>query len=89
MEVAHNGVSTTAKNNGDDGGRTNLIVNYLPQTMSQDDIRSLFSTIGDIDNCKLIRDKGTGRDTHRNIHRHTRGSVVVFGAIRLLVRIPL
>lgn len=64
MEVTHNGVSTTTaknNNNGDDG-RTNLIVNYLPQTMSQDDIRSLFSTIGDIDNCKLIRDKGTGRE---------------------------
>ena len=43
--------------------RTNLIVNYLPQTMSQDDIRSLFSTIGDIENCKLIRDKNTGQSS--------------------------
>jgi len=40
--------------------KTNLIVNYLPQMMSQDDIRSLFSTIGEIDTCKLIRDKSTG-----------------------------
>jgi len=40
--------------------KTNLIVNYLPQSMSQDDIRSLFSSIGDIDSCKLIRDKSTG-----------------------------
>lgn len=39
---------------------TNLIVNYLPQTMSQDDIRSLFGSVGDIDSCKLIRDKATG-----------------------------
>lgn len=39
---------------------TNLIVNYLPQTMSQDDIRSLFGSVGDIDSCKLIRDKVTG-----------------------------
>jgi len=39
---------------------TNLIVNYLPQTMSQDDIRSLFASVGDIDSCKLIRDKATG-----------------------------
>jgi len=39
---------------------TNLIVNYLPQTMSQDDIRSLFASVGDIDSCKLIRDKLTG-----------------------------
>ena len=40
--------------------KTNLIVNYLPQSMSQDDIRSLFSSIGDIESCKLIRDKSTG-----------------------------
>jgi len=40
--------------------RTNLIVNYLPQTMSQDDIRALFSSLGDIESCKLIRDKATG-----------------------------
>lgn len=44
----------------EDGSRTNLIVNYLPQTMSQDDIRSLFSSMGEIENCKLIRDKATG-----------------------------
>jgi len=40
---------------------TNLIVNYLPQTMSQDDIRSLFGSVGDIESCKLIRDKVTGQ----------------------------
>jgi len=44
----------------DDSALTNLIVNYLPQTMSQDDIRSLFASVGDIDSCKLIRDKLTG-----------------------------
>ena len=43
--------------------KTNLIVNYLPQSMSQDDIRSLFSSIGDIESCKLIRDKSTGTST--------------------------
>lgn len=43
-----------------DEEKTNLIVNYLPQTMSQDDIRSLFSTIGELESCKLIRDKMTG-----------------------------
>lgn len=44
-----------------DDSRTNLIVNYLPPNMSQDDIRSLFSTIGDLESCKLIRDKTTGQ----------------------------
>ena len=45
----------------EDESKTNLIVNYLPQNMSQDDIRSLFSSIGDIESCKLIRDKTNGR----------------------------
>lgn len=45
----------------EDGERkTNLIVNYLPQTMTQEEIRSLFSSIGEVESCKLIRDKVTG-----------------------------
>jgi len=40
--------------------KTNLIVNYLPQTMTQEEIRSLFSSIGEVESCKLIRDKITG-----------------------------
>lgn len=39
--------------------KTNLIVNYLPQTMTQEEIRSLFSSIGEVESCKLIRDKVT------------------------------
>jgi ELAV like protein 2/3/4 len=45
----------------DDENLTNLIVNYLPQTMSQDDLRTLFSSLGDLESCKLIRDKSTGK----------------------------
>merc|ERR1719397_2206311 len=41
--------------------KTNLIVNYLPQTMTQEEIRSLFSSIGQVESCKLIRDKVTGQ----------------------------
>ncbi|KAM6945634.1 ELAV-like protein 1-B isoform 2-T2 [Aplochiton taeniatus] len=40
--------------------KTNLIVNYLPQNMSQDELRSLFSSIGDVESAKLIRDKAAG-----------------------------
>ena len=40
--------------------KTNLIVNYLPQNMTQEEIRSLFSSIGEVESCKLIRDKVTG-----------------------------
>jgi len=41
--------------------QTNLIVNYLPQTMSQDDLRTLFSSLGELESCKLIRDKSSGK----------------------------
>ena len=41
--------------------QTNLIVNYLPQTMTQDDIRTLFASLGELESCKLVRDKTTGR----------------------------
>merc|ERR1739844_709376 len=44
----------------DEGDRkTNLIVNYLPQTMLPEELRSLFSSIGEVESCKLIRDKVT------------------------------
>uniref|UniRef100_UPI00028BC7A0 ELAV-like protein 1 n=1 Tax=Homo sapiens TaxID=9606 RepID=UPI00028BC7A0 len=39
---------------------TNLIVNYLPQNMTQDELRSLFSSIGEVESAKLIRDKVAG-----------------------------
>lgn len=44
---------------GHNESKTNLIVNYLPQTMSQEEIRSLFNSIGEVESCKLIRDKVT------------------------------
>lgn len=45
---------------GDEDAKTNLIVNYLPQNMTQDEVRSLFS-IGELESCKLIRNKATGQ----------------------------
>ncbi|VUZ42786.1 unnamed protein product [Hymenolepis diminuta] len=41
--------------------KTNLIVNYLPQSMNQEEIRALFNTVGKVSSCKLIRDKSTGQ----------------------------
>lgn len=46
--------------------KTNLIVNYLPQNMSQDELRSLFSSIGEVESAKLIRDKVAGNPYHKN-----------------------
>ncbi|XP_018012743.1 ELAV-like protein 1 isoform X4 [Hyalella azteca] len=56
----------TASSNSSQSGmveesKTNLIVNYLPQSMTQEEIRSLFSSIGELESCKLIKDKVTGQ----------------------------
>ncbi|XP_022197250.2 ELAV-like protein 1 [Nilaparvata lugens] len=53
--------SQTNPGGSQEDSKTNLIVNYLPQTMTQEEIRSLFSSIGDVESCKLIRDKVTGQ----------------------------
>lgn len=45
-----------------DDSKTNLIVNYLPQNMTQEEFRSLFGSIGEIESCKLVRDKITGNN---------------------------
>lgn len=57
VEAQQNGNGST---NGQEESKTNLIVNYLPQTMTQEEIRLLFSSIGEVESCKLIRDKATG-----------------------------
>lgn len=58
-----NGISADNQQNGgsQEDSKTNLIVNYLPQQMTQEEIRSLFSSIGEVESCKLIRDKVTGQ----------------------------
>ncbi|KAI3383745.1 hypothetical protein SNEBB_002908 [Seison nebaliae] len=41
--------------------KTNLIVNYLPQNFSQDDMKNIFGNLGELRSCKLIRDKTTNQ----------------------------
>ncbi|XP_053202623.1 ELAV-like protein 3 isoform X1 [Panonychus citri] len=53
--------SSTGSQDDSEDSKTNLIVNYLPQTMTQEDIRGLFASIGEVESCKLIRDKVTGQ----------------------------
>ena len=56
-------MSNTTKQHGESDSKTNatnLIVNYLPDTMSQEDVKSLFGSVGELESCKLIRDKNTG-----------------------------
>lgn len=38
---------------------TNLIVNYLPQTLSDEDFKELFEKIGPLKSYKIVRDKAT------------------------------
>uniref|UniRef100_A0A915E5D1 RRM domain-containing protein n=3 Tax=Protostomia TaxID=33317 RepID=A0A915E5D1_9BILA len=57
--------STSSPSNGSSATEnekiTNLIINYLPQNMSQDEVRSLFGSMGEVESCKLVRDKVTGQ----------------------------
>lgn len=39
---------------------TNLIVNYLPQDMSERELYSMFSAMGPIESCRIMRDMKTG-----------------------------
>ena len=40
--------------------RTNLIINYLPQNMSDMELYSLFAECGSIQSAKIMRDKSSG-----------------------------
>jgi len=45
----------------DDGeDRTNLIINYLPQTMTDNEMYSMFITCGPLVSAKIMRDKSSG-----------------------------
>ncbi|KAH3794016.1 ELAV-like protein 3 [Dreissena polymorpha] len=44
----------------DNPNKTNLIINYLPQVYTDDEMYTLFATIGNVVNCRIIRDKNTG-----------------------------
>uniref|UniRef100_A0A671QHE4 ELAV-like protein 2 n=1 Tax=Sinocyclocheilus anshuiensis TaxID=1608454 RepID=A0A671QHE4_9TELE len=59
--VSNNCTSPVEMPNGTEDSKTNLIVNYLPQNMTQEELKSLFGSIGEIESCKLVRDKITGQ----------------------------
>lgn len=41
---------------GGDTCKTNLIVNYLPQSMTEKDLYAMFMTIGPIESCRVMKD---------------------------------
>jgi len=67
MDLMKNGTTNGSIDSNCDEPRTNLIVNYLPQTMTQEEMRSLFSSIGELESCKLVRDKASGKWYHKTI----------------------
>lgn len=64
--------------------RTNLIVNYLPQTMTEDEIRALFSSIGEIESVKLIRDKSQAFIDPLNPQNSPKGQSLGYGFVNYL-----
>lgn len=58
--VTINNCSSPVDSGNTEDSKTNLIVNYLPQNMTQEELKSLFGSIGEIESCKLVRDKITG-----------------------------
>lgn len=58
-----NNCSSPVESGSIEDSKTNLIVNYLPQNMTQEELKSLFGSIGEIESCKLVRDKITGNAT--------------------------
>ncbi|XP_075066343.1 ELAV-like protein 2 isoform X15 [Mixophyes fleayi] len=55
----NNNCSSPVDSSNTEDSKTNLIVNYLPQNMTQEELKSLFGSIGEIESCKLVRDKIT------------------------------
>ena len=43
-----------------DISRTNLIINYLPQTLTDTEFNQLFATLGPLQSARILRDKRTG-----------------------------
>lgn len=43
-----------------DNSRTNLIINYLPQTLSDSEFNQLFAALGPLQSARILRDKRTG-----------------------------
>jgi len=43
-----------------DGDTTKLIINYLPQSMTDNEMQVMFRTCGPLESCKIMRDKNTG-----------------------------
>eukprot|EP00730_Choanoeca_flexa_P015944 TRINITY_DN7438_c0_g1_i1.p1 TRINITY_DN7438_c0_g1~~TRINITY_DN7438_c0_g1_i1.p1 ORF type:complete len:511 (+),score=125.10 TRINITY_DN7438_c0_g1_i1:490-2022(+) len=53
--------SQSTSSAGEEASKTNLIINYVPSTMTQDSLRAMFEVHGPLKSCKLMIDRGTGK----------------------------
>lgn len=53
-------------------GCTNLIVNYLPQTMTENELRSLFEQIDYVERCKLVTNRWTNQSLCYGFVKYTK-----------------
>jgi RNA recognition motif-containing protein len=51
---------STSPRGGSSNPSCNLIVNYLPSSVSEEALRGLFTPYGEVTSCKLMKDKQTG-----------------------------
>ena len=56
LNSSSSGLSSSGSNTSNES-KTNLIINYLPQTMTTEELKNVFQTVGPVDSCKLIKDK--------------------------------
>nr|CAH8840459.1 unnamed protein product [Trichobilharzia regenti] len=59
-QSSYSTVSGSVMCNNSQENKTNLIINYLPPNMSQEEVRALFSSVGEVESCKLVREKTSG-----------------------------
>lgn len=57
--MSSEGDATSHQKEGQDDSKRKVIVNYLPQ-MTQNEVMALFSSVGEVENCTLMKNKVTG-----------------------------
>ena len=68
--------------------QTNLIVNYLPQSLTDEEFRSMFLSIGPVTSTKIVRDKNSGYSygfgfVDYNIHADAKRAIETLNGLQL------
>ncbi|KAI1706498.1 RNA recognition motif domain-containing protein [Ditylenchus destructor] len=71
-----------------DQSQTNLVVNYLPIDLTQEELSHLFGLVGELKQCRLIMDKTTGKNmgygfiTYVNAE-HAKNAIVAYNGYKV------